>query len=103
METHALLLYQNVLSVISDEANFAYIIEALQAKKPDTPEVKSAVAASHDPPPVLACSIPTSSITSEDVQSVKELFPHLEISHIEVFMITTALLPLIIPLLEIDW
>ena len=84
----------------SDEANFAYIIEALQVKKPATVEVKSsaAVVASPDPPHV--CSN-TNDTTSEAVQSVKELFPHLEASHIEVLWLMPFLY-LIMLLLEID-
>ena len=75
----------------SDEANFAYIIEAVQVKKPGaSSEVKSSIAASRNPPPGLACGI-SSDTTNEDVQSVKELFPHLEACHIEVFMIDIVL------------
>ena len=74
----------------SDEANFAYIIEAVQVKKPAiASEVKSSIATLHDPVPMLACSN-SSDTTSEDIQSVKELFPHLETCHIEVFMIDTV-------------
>ena len=88
------------LVFFSDEANFAYIIEALQTKKPATVEVESSATASHDPPPMLACSN-FNGTASEDVQSVKELFPHLETSHIQVVRIDTVLCH-VMPLLGID-
>ena len=64
-------------------------------------KVKSSTAASHDPPSASACSNSSGS-ASEAAQSVKELFPHLEIAHIEVFIINTAVY-LIVLLLETDF
>ena len=84
----------------SDETNFAYIVEALQVKKPDTDKVKSVKVASHDPLSASACSNSNGS-AGEAAQSVKELFPHLEISHIEVFVVNTTVC-LIVFLLETD-
>ena len=62
--------------------------------------------ASNDPPSAThdsasACSNSSCS-GSEAAQSVKELFPHLEIAHIEVLMINTAMC-LIVLLLETDF
>lgn len=80
---HTLQQCQNVLC-FSDETNFAYIIEALQVKKPPTPPTTTSTL---DPPPVLSACCISDDSASETVQSVKELFPHLEISQIEVYMI----------------
>ena len=117
--THIILLPTRVW-YYSDETNFTYIVEALQVKKPATDKVKSSTTASHDPPSAShdppsashdppsashdsasACSNSSGS-ASEAAQSVKELFPHLEIAHIEVLTINTAVC-LIVLLLETDF
>ena len=73
----------------SDETNFAYIIEAVQIKEPPSmvepsnSTISGADVHRDTPPPKAACAAVNNSC-GEAVQSVKELFPHLEISYIEV-------------------
>ncbi|XP_065885281.1 activating signal cointegrator 1 complex subunit 2-like [Dysidea avara] len=67
-----------------DETNFTYIIEAVQIKKPSSvvEPSNSTVHVPRESPSLAACAV-VNNTCSEAVQSVKELFPHLEISFIE--------------------
>lgn len=65
-------------------------MEALQVKKPAATKVEPSASHNHDPQSVALCNSSNNS-TSEAVQSVKELFPHLEISEIEVCILCSTI------------